>query len=151
MPRKTTPAHVRIMRRVNITEQDCWEFQGAQIRRGYGVIQLGRGVGTALTHRVMWEHHKGPIPEGLTLDHLCANPCCCNPAHLEPVTLAENTRRQWRDGRADPGRANREKTHCPSGHPYDHENTRITPKGGRACRTCNRLRQRKEDHVIRKS
>jgi hypothetical protein len=46
-----------------------------------------------LVHRDVYEQLVGPIPEGLVLDHLCRNRSCCNPAHLEPVTTAENVRR----------------------------------------------------------
>jgi hypothetical protein len=45
------------------------------------------------SHRVYWERENGPIPEGLQIDHLCRNPGCVNPAHLELVTNAENTQR----------------------------------------------------------
>ena len=41
----------------------------------------------------MWERERGPIPEGLQLDHLCGVPSCVNLDHLEPVTGAENSRR----------------------------------------------------------
>ncbi len=44
-------------------------------------------------HRAMYEQMVGPIPEGLVLDHLCKQPPCIRPEHLEPVTIAENTRR----------------------------------------------------------
>lgn len=143
---KSVPAHERIMARVVVTENGCWVFQGAKNKRGYGVVNLGRMVGTALVHRVIWEHHRGEIPGDLTLDHLCANPACCNPDHLEPVSKSENTRRQWTRRSPDPGRKNRNKTHCPHGHPYDVENTfRFGPENRwRRCRTCNRLRNRKE-------
>ena len=65
----------------------CWLWTGADTR-GYGA--LGKN---GLAHRVSFEMHVGPILPGLTLDHLCRTPACVNPAHLEPVTLAENVRR----------------------------------------------------------
>ncbi|WP_414654556.1 HNH endonuclease signature motif containing protein [Intrasporangium sp.] len=78
----------------------------------------------------------GPIPEGLVLDHLCRNRACCNPAHLEPVTIRENILR------GEP--ANR--THCPHGHAYTPENTRID-NNMRSCRTCIRERARRRRAV----
>jgi hypothetical protein len=53
----------------------------------------GKG-GARSAHRFYYEQHVGPIPEGLQLDHLCRNTRCVNPAHLEPVTGAENMRRR---------------------------------------------------------
>lgn len=50
-------------------------------------------MGPVRAHRFAYELVKGPIPEGLTLDHLCNVPLCVNPDHLEPVTLSENIRR----------------------------------------------------------
>jgi hypothetical protein len=131
------PPLERILSRVVKQDDDCWVWQGALNHGGYGIVQLGRGIGTDKTHRVVYSALVGPIPEGLTLDHSCYNPACCNPEHLEPVTRAENARRQWAAGRADPGRSNRLKTHCPYGHPYDDENTRFW-RGKRACRACAR-------------
>lgn len=46
-----------------------------------------------LAHRAVYDEIVGPIPYGLTLDHLCANPPCVNPAHMEPVTPGENRKR----------------------------------------------------------
>jgi hypothetical protein len=119
-----TPAHERVLRRVEKTPDGCWLFQGAHTR-GYGVVTVSRARGTAPTHRVVYEALVGPIPKGLSLDHLCAQPLCCNPDHLEPVTLAENTRRQWAAGRANAGIRMSERTHCVNGHEFTPENTRM--------------------------
>jgi hypothetical protein len=41
----------------------------------------------------MYDELIGPIPYGLTLDHLCAKRWCVNPAHLDPCTQTENKAR----------------------------------------------------------
>lgn len=114
----------------------CWLWTGSQNGTGYGSfhIRLPNGGRTmALAHRWAYEHEVGPIPEGLTLDHLCRVPLCVRVTHLEPVTNAENIRR------GDGGAHHRAKTHCPQGHPYDAENTYIYPSNGRrGCRICDR-------------
>lgn len=62
----------------------CWPWRGAIQSKGYGK------VGTRLVHRVVYELVHGPIPPGLTIDHLCRNRQCANPSHLEAVTMKEN-------------------------------------------------------------
>ena len=100
---RAVAAHERVLRRTERpSEDECWLWQGALTERGYGVIQLGRGRGTAKAHRVVYEALVGPIPEGMTLDHLCFNPACVNPAHLDPCSREENTRRQIAAGRTNP-------------------------------------------------
>jgi hypothetical protein len=119
----------RLMRRVTVTDSGCWEYGGSRINTGYGmVVSDGHHV---LTHRLSYEHFVGPIPDGLVLDHLCRNRPCCNPAHLEPVTVAENNRR-----------AAYKRDLCKRGHPLDEENTYVNPSNGmRQCRTCRKLRR----------
>jgi hypothetical protein len=87
------PIEERIMRRVVKDENGCWNWQGAKIYE-YGTIRIGpKNQGCKRTHRAMYEVMVGPIPEGMELDHLCFNPACCNPAHLEPVTRLVNMQR----------------------------------------------------------
>lgn len=73
--------------------EDCWNWLGTMKGdTGYGHIGVtGRGLVRA--HRFAYEDMVGPIPSGLVLDHLCCNKRCVNPWHLEPVTIAVNTRR----------------------------------------------------------
>ena len=110
----------------------CWIWKAA--RAGGGTGQYGRfydGHRDVSAHRWAWEHFKGPIPEGLAIDHLCQVKLCVNPAHLEPVTQAENVRRYSRAIKK-----------CVHGHAYTKENTYIRPQGRRKCRECNRRRNR---------
>jgi hypothetical protein len=81
----------RFWRRVEKQPSGCWEWQGALSEWGYGsLVIVGRKVPA---HRFSYEIHTGPIPEGLVIDHLCRNPSCVNPEHLEAVTNEENIRR----------------------------------------------------------
>lgn len=70
----------------------CWLWTDAPALTGYGRVSRDNVVDYA--HRVAYELAVGPIPPGLTIDHLCRVRLCVNPTHLEPVTLAENTRRE---------------------------------------------------------
>lgn len=74
---------------------DCWFWVGNQYRSGYGRFNLNRRYYQA--HRYSYEIHKGKIPNGLVIDHLCRIPLCVNPDHLEAVTNRENIARgMWK-------------------------------------------------------
>lgn len=70
----------------------CWEWQGYCNPRGYGTVEQ-RGIRRTPAHRYMYEQRYGPVDSRLDIDHLCRNPSCVNPDHLEAVTHAENARR----------------------------------------------------------
>ena len=78
---------------------ECWVWKGSVFKKptgSYGQIRTGHAGERKLVraHRFSYEAFVGPIPEGLSLDHLCRNTLCVNPSHLEPVTHAENMRRK---------------------------------------------------------
>lgn len=124
-----------------VTESGCWIWMAASNEKGYGVFGMGpRESGTRLAHRVSYEHHRGEIPPGLELDHLCRVPCCVNPWHLEPVTSKVNSRR---------GLWGALKTHCIKGHPLSGDNLVqcLVPRGIRRCRACELVRHKHAWHT----
>lgn len=119
----------------------CWNWQRSTVK-GYG--QFREAGKLFLAHRASYEAFVGPIPEGLTLDHLCRNEPCCNPAHLEPVTHQVNCQR------GNQGAWQKAKTHCPKGHEYTAANTRRhAHTGARVCRECGRLYAERRNAKIR--
>lgn len=114
----------RFMAKVEKTD-GCWLWTGGKSSAGYGTFNMGDDR-YDYAHRISYRLHVGPIPQGLVLDHLCSNPACVNPAHLEAVTQRENTRRGFL----------RLRPTCPRGHVHDAQ----TKDGHRKCRQCVRER-----------
>jgi hypothetical protein len=111
----------------------CWIWTATRKHGSHEYGEFTVGGIRYVAHRFAFEIAKGPIPDGHYLDHLCRNPPCVNPAHLEPVTPRENVLR---------GLKGRMVTHCPKGHPYDDKNT-IWVQGRRHCRECRKAYFRK--------
>lgn len=136
------PLHVRVAERIKarvlIVESGCWEWQGLRDRKGYGRFSLGNRP--TIVARASYAAFVGPIPQGLTIDHLCRNPPCVNPKHLEVVTRGQNTLR----GNTITGR-NARAVVCPKGHPYDTVNTYVDRRGRRACKACRREAKRSSE------
>jgi hypothetical protein len=80
----------RLLAKYKISPTGCWEWIGQRKkdRFDYGLIWIGDRQKRA--HRVSYEVHKGPIPEGLDILHSCDNPPCINPDHLFVGTRGEN-------------------------------------------------------------
>lgn len=126
-------SYARFIAKVDKTE-GCWLWTANIDPGGYGTFQA-RNHQRWYAHRWSYTYHVGPIPGGLQLDHLCRVRHCVNPAHLEPVTPRENTRR----GVSAPA-VNAAREACIHGHEFTPDNTivRITKSGRqeRCCKTC---------------
>lgn len=108
----------------------CWNWTAATDRDGYGVwsVRNGKNLKQYRSHRVSYLIENNSIDAELTIDHLCKNKKCVNPAHLEQVTMAENVKRSIS--------FHGTKTHCKSGHEFNESNT-VKLGHYRRCRTCH--------------
>jgi hypothetical protein len=122
-----------------------WRLSVNKKRGGYGQFRLGRR--TLRAHIVAYELAGKSIPDGFDLDHLCRTPRCVNPAHLEPVTRGENTRR----GMA-PSAISARENRCGKRHELTPENTITRPSrpGKRECRECENAAQRRRHQAQRR-
>ena len=119
----------RFIDKIQFTDS-CWNWQ-KDFNRKYGRFDLYNNKEIS-AHRVAYEWFVGPIPENLTIDHVCKNTKCVNPDHLEIVSLQENI-----------FRANGSSvTHCPNGHLKSEYQAPVSPSGrgrkGFYCKMCHR-------------
>ena len=127
--RRDMPLIERFERRVEPLASGCWRWNGGHHGTGYAAMAVDGVMQGA--HRIGYQLYRGPIPEGLVLDHLCRNRWCVNPDHLEIVTHRENLRRGAMATVIQTG-------YCRNGHLMDERNTRPPHgNGGPRCRTCH--------------
>jgi hypothetical protein len=113
---------------------DCWEWTGATSTR-YG--RFWDGARYVYAHRWIWEHLVCEIPAGAQIDHLCRNPPCVNPSHLDLVWPRDNVRRGMAPIMAK--RRAAKQTHCHRGHPLSGDNLYLY-RGARHCKQCMKRR-----------
>lgn len=148
MPRLYPSPEQRVYDKTDRTGE-CWVWQATLSKGGYAMMFIDGRMRSV--HRWVYEHFVGGIPDGMHLDHTCHTgdascpggvTClhrrCVNPAHLEPVTPKENTRR----GQSFAGVEARQ-THCRRGHPLIAGNLYDVPSsaGVRRCLACRRLNE----------
>lgn len=111
---------------------ECWGWSSITDYQGYSILRLGTRIQVRAA-RFSYTAFRGPIPDGMEIDHLCRNRACVNHAHLEAVDHATNLKRRTEA-----------KTHCVNGHEFTPSNVRMNPgRNGRVCKECDRIRARK--------
>lgn len=126
----------RFLEKISIDENGCWNWTGGKKGGGYAQFAVHRKP--IAGHRFIYDYYFGNLDPNLTIDHLCRNVACVNPAHLEQVTMKENV---LRSPIALPA-INKRKTHCLRGHGFLGDNLYVDSKGQRKCKECRRTRQK---------
>lgn len=114
----------RIYDASSITDSGCRLWAGTLWLAGYGRYSNRQA------HRVVYEMFVGPIPAGLTVDHICFNRPCVEPSHLRLLSNLANARNHASRPILVPD------DECINGHQYTPGNTYIRPNGQRDCRAC---------------
>jgi hypothetical protein len=124
--KKTTVASV-ISRCHPDPSSDCWFWKGSYNGAGYAVVSIGNEM--QYVHRIVYEHHHGPIPDGLVINHKCENRGCVNIGHLELETYRGNTNYSLgkRDG------------YCIRGHDMEKVGYTINVRGTPVCNECKKI------------
>lgn len=105
----------------------CWLWTACVVHSGYGNFDREEA------HRVAWRLYRGPIPEGMYIDHMCRVRSCVNPDHLRVVTPKQNSLENSESFAAKYAK----QTECVRGHPFSGDNLRVDA-GGRRCKQCDR-------------
>lgn len=93
----------RIMSKVEIDSNDCWNWQGAINNAGFGMVRISSQDGMGTTHKQMYQITNNTIvPHGLCVLHRCGNYLCCNPAHLHVGTRKDLAQKIITDGKYKP-------------------------------------------------
>jgi hypothetical protein len=103
MSRYPESLSVRFWKKVEKTN-GCWRWPGSKSEKGYGRLKTKGKI--FLIHRLSYEFHNGPIPEGMCVLHTCDNPECANPNHLFLGTRGDNNRDRNKKGRDARGEKN---------------------------------------------
>ena len=145
MPRRKgyvqTPLAERFASKVEVLPDGCWRWTGFTDKAGYGRLKMGgRSEPVGYAHRIAYQLHIGPIPEGAELDHLCRNRWCCNPEHLEAVSHRVNVQRG-----ESPTVVAQRTGRCRRGHEVNETNTYFRKSTGAVvyCRVCRREKRRR--------
>ena len=121
--------------RIHVSDQGytspCWMWTGATRPNGYGTSSVydreTKKQTVMSSHVLVYLLLVGQYDQTLQLDHLCEVRACCNPAHLEPVTVAENLRRAFGRKSVD---------HCKNGHDLRETGVAASNGRGRRCSVC---------------
>lgn len=102
---RTTEPEIRFWTKVDKKEpNECWNWMGSKMGRGYGIFQLAT-KNPVYAHRFSYEIHH-PLSLSIVdipylIRHSCDNRLCVNPYHMCLGTDAENVRDRVERGRAN--------------------------------------------------